>query len=238
MITDFHTHVLPCVDDGSKSVEQSIQMLQKQAEQGIKRVVATPHFYPLHDTPEQFLERRGESAKQLQEAMAQHAGLPTLLMGAEVYYYRGISDSEYLPQLCIENTNSVLIEMPFSDWTEQMYEDLEGIYEKQGLIPIIAHLDRYITPLQKGKVLNRLMQLPVLIQVNAESFQPYFMRRLMLRLIQDGMVHLIGSDCHNLDKRPPDLSKAVALIEKHLGKDSLSFIESCENRLFHTATTI
>ena len=63
MIIDFHTHVLPAMDDGSRSVEESLQMLRMEAEQGIFHVVATPHFYPQYDNPEQFLRKRTADRK-------------------------------------------------------------------------------------------------------------------------------------------------------------------------------
>ena len=66
---DFHSHILPSIDDGSRSVEESIGMLRAMAKQGITHVVATPHFYPQHDTPERFLKRRAEAEAALREAM-------------------------------------------------------------------------------------------------------------------------------------------------------------------------
>ena len=73
-IIDFHSHILPGIDDGSESVEQSIAMLRMEAEQGITHVVATPHFYPRHDTPQRFLQRRKDAdvAKPLRQRRAQH----------------------------------------------------------------------------------------------------------------------------------------------------------------------
>ena len=73
-IIDFHTHVLPGIDDGSCNVEESIALLRKEAEQGITHVIATPHFYPRYDTPEHFLERRAEAEAILREEMRQKIG--------------------------------------------------------------------------------------------------------------------------------------------------------------------
>ena len=96
---DFHSHILPGVDDGSRSVEESLEMLRAEARQGIGTVVATPHFYANHDTPERFLRRRAAAWEMLQTAMAQEAGLPEVIPGAEVYYFSGISDSDQLHRL-------------------------------------------------------------------------------------------------------------------------------------------
>ena len=69
MVVDFHSHLLPLVDDGSKSIDESIALLRMEAEQGIRRVIATPHFYPQHDSPERFLKRREMAERELREAM-------------------------------------------------------------------------------------------------------------------------------------------------------------------------
>ena len=76
---DFHSHVLPEMDDGSASVDMSIAMLQMQAEQGITHVIATPHFYPSRDDPERFLDRRNRAEEKLRREMAKHSDLPEIL---------------------------------------------------------------------------------------------------------------------------------------------------------------
>ena len=86
-VIDFHSHILPGVDDGSKNLEQSLAMLQMEAAQGIKRVVATPHFYAQHDKPEKFLRKREEAQRQLRQLISENPGLPELSIGAEVYYF-------------------------------------------------------------------------------------------------------------------------------------------------------
>ena len=91
MVSDLHSHVLPGIDDGSESVEESIAMLRMEAEQGVACVVATPHFYPRYDDPVSFLEKRARSEQLLRKEMEKHAGLPTLIVGAEVYFFRGMN---------------------------------------------------------------------------------------------------------------------------------------------------
>ena len=197
MITDFHSHVLPNVDDGSDGPETSVQMLKLCAEQGITRVIATPHFYPQSDNPQRFLERRAISEGILREEMAKHEGLPEVIVGAEVYYFRGIAESDILPGLTIGGKKCILIEMPNTKWTDYMYRDLADIWHKRGLIPVIAHLDRYLRPWSAKADIQRLEEMPVCIQLNAESFLDRFMAKRMLRLMRDGHVHLLGSDCHD-----------------------------------------
>ena len=221
---DFHSHILPGVDDGSKSVEESLEMLRAMAQQGITHVVATPHFYPQQDTPECFLKRRAEAEAALREAMAGEKDLPELSIGAEVYYFRGISDSEAIKAFAVDKKRCILIEMPGLPWTEIMYRELENLYVKRGLIPVIAHLDRYIGPFRTHGIPKRLAALPVLVQANADFFLDRSTSAMALRMLKKGRIQLLGSDCHNMKSRKPNLGEALALIQRKLGQDAIAAI--------------
>lgn len=232
MVTDFHSHVLPGIDDGSQSLEESMKLLHMEAEQGICRVVATPHFYGHRDTIEGFLRRREEAACQLKEALTSEPHLPQVLVGAEVYYFNGISETSVLKELVLEGTDCVLIEMPMQEWTESMYREIARIPERQGLQPIIAHIDRYIRPFRRNSHVEEMAQLPVWIQANGEFFLNKSTRNMALRMLKEGRIHLLGSDCHNLSSRKPNLDRAVDRILEKLGEDALAHIRSCEEDVF------
>lgn len=227
-VVDFHTHVLPKVDDGSASVKESLALLQMEAEQGVRRVVATPHFYAQVDSLKPFLERRAIAVSNLRKAMEAHPGLPQLSVGAEVYYFPGIGDTEILSEMAIDNGRFVLIEMPMTVWKENMYQELENIHNHLGLIPIIAHIDRYIGPMQTYGIPERLMELPVVVQANASFFQRLATKRMALRMLERGQIHLLGSDCHNLKDRKVNIRQTVDLIEKQLGHKAIERLNACE----------
>lgn len=226
MLVDFHSHLLPGVDDGSKSLEESIALLRMEAEQGVRHVVATPHFYPQHDTPERFLERRARAEQQLREEMEKHSGLPEVHLGAEVYFFNGISQADAIAALTIDNKRCILIEMPYASWTDAMYRELEQIYVKQGLIPIVAHLDRYIGRFRTFGIPQRLRALPVYVQANADVFLERRTAAMALRMLKDRTIHLLGSDCHNLTSRKPCLGQAAERIEKKLGREAMERFHS------------
>ena len=230
-VVDFHTHVLPRLDDGSRSVEESLAMLRMEAAQGIRRVVATPHFYAQVDAPKPFLERRAAAVSRLREAMEAFPELPRLSVGAEVHYFSGISDADILPELAIDGGRYVLIEMPMTVWTDRMYRELENIHDHFGLTPIVAHVDRYIGPMQTYGIPERLMELPVLVQANAAFFQRFSTKRMALRMLAEGQIHLLGSDCHDLKTRPVNLAQTVDLIEKKLGREAIARINACERMI-------
>jgi len=224
MIADLHSHILPQIDDGSASVEESIQMLRMQKAQGICTVVATPHFYGSQDRPERFLRRRAEAYGLLCQAMEKEPELPEIYLGAEVYYFQGMSDSEQLQDLTIGNSSYIMVEMPMTKWTDRMYKELQYIWEKQGLVPVIAHLDRYVSPLSDHGIPQRLEELPVLVQVNGSFFLKRATKRMALRMLKKDQIHLLGSDCHNLHTRQPNLGGAIDTIVHELGKTGLDSI--------------
>ena len=232
-IVDFHTHILPAVDDGSESIRESILMLKAEAKQGIAHVIATPHFYAHHDSPERFLRRREAAYMRLRDEMSRYSGLPEVSIGAEVYYFSGISHSEVLQELTIAGNQCILIEMPGPPWSEQMYRELEGIWVKQGLLPILAHIDRYISAFRTFHIPERICKLPVLVQANASFFLHRTTAPMALRMLKNDRIHLLGSDCHNLTDRAPNLGEALKIIEKRLGREAVSKIAAHQNKILN-----
>ena len=228
-VIDFHSHILPGVDDGSASVEMSLEMLKMAAEQGIHQMVATPHFYPQQDSPDRFLERREQAMARLQKAMGE--GLPQITLGAEVYFYRGMSQSDQLSRLTIEGKKCILVEMPAAPWTEEMYRELEAIRMQRGILPIVAHVDRYIGPFRTYGILRRLEELPVLVQANASFFLDKRTAGMALRLLKADRIHLLGSDCHNITTRKPNLGDALDCIRRKLGKPTLQRMETYQRNV-------
>ena len=219
-LMDFHSHVLPEIDDGSESVAMSLEMLKREWDQGIDCVVATPHFYANHDRPRRFLEKREASYEKLMEA-ADQKELPEILLGAEVHFFFGISEMDQLSELTIAGKQCILLEMPQSPWTDKMYREIGNIYFKQEIVPVIAHIDRYIHPFRTHGILERLEDLPVMIQANAGFFLRPSTKRMAMRMIQKNQIHLLGSDCHNTGTRPPRLGEAAEQIRNRLGDAAL-----------------
>ena len=226
IVIDFHSHILPGIDDGSQSLAQSMAMLQMEAAQGIRGILATPHFYPQYDSPEGFLAARTHAEERLREEMEKHTGLPELYVGAEVFYYPNMSASDILPAMAIAGKRGILIEMPRAPWTEAMYRELENIYVKCGLVPIVAHVDRYISRFHTFGIPQRLADLPVMVQANAAFFLNRTTSSMALRMLKQDRIHLLGSDCHNTDSRKPNMEGALDLIRKRLGEEALARVHS------------
>ncbi len=228
-LTDFHSHLLPGIDDGSRDLSESLAMLALEAEQGVRRVVATPHFYPRQDYPDQFLHRRSRAEAWLRQELKDRPELPEVLVGAEVAFFRGMSESEYLPLLTIRDTPCILVELEPGPWPQEVFRELEAIWRRRELLPVIAHIDRYLPPLGARRLMHRLEELPVLIQANGSFFRGS-RAGLAMELLRRDQIHLLGSDCHNLTTRRPDLGPAAASIEKKLGPAPLETIREHQKR--------
>ena len=213
---DWHSHVLPAMDDGSRNVDESIRMLEAMKEQGVDIVIATPHFYANENSVDEFLERRKQSFEQLREKMGDGADI--IRLGAEVRYYPGISRMDGLEKLVIENTNLLLLEMPFTIWTKFVLQELFELANLRGLKVIIAHIERYMM-FQDKYTVAKLCENGLLMQVNATFFQRFGSRTKAMRLLGEGFIHFVGSDCHNMTSRAPNVDSAYELIKRRFGED-------------------
>ena len=218
---DLHTHILPAMDDGSKDPEESLALVKTLAAQGVKEIYATPHFYAKRENPDSFLARREAAAAQLlgSEALGQ---LPVHIdLGAEVAYFSGISHCEDLQAMTLGETKLLLVEMPFSPWDHRILTDICSIPANLGLIPVLAHVDRYRKADQFPKHRRLLANNDVLFQCNADVFDTFGGRLWATRAFRDGDIHFLGSDCHNMGSRAPRLTPAIHCLTKRLGPDAL-----------------
>ena len=213
---DWHSHILPQMDDGSKSVEETLQLLNMMSSQGVDTVIATSHFYANDESLESFLERRQESYEKLLSVLPENA--PKIRLGAEVSYYSGISRLEGLNKLCIEGTQLLLLEMPFEKWTDHTLSEVRELAMRGRLTVILAHIERYLD-MQGEKIFEELQKYGVIMQVNSSFFNRVQTKRKALKLLANGRIHLIGSDTHNVALRPPTLDTADNIIEKKFGKE-------------------
>lgn len=214
---DVHTHILPQMDDGSKSAEQSVQMLNAMQAQGVRLLAATPHFDMRKENIDKFLARRSKAFERLNAARTEDD--PKIIPGAEVLYCGvSLSRMEKVEKLCIGDGNYMLVETLTMQWDDFFEDCLYQLLAEQNITPIVAHIDRYLPYRKNRAILHRLKNRGVLMQVNAGFFLRRLSRGRALRLLKNGMIHVIGSDCHDMVRRPPNLGAAGAVIEKHLGK--------------------
>ena len=209
--TDFHSHCLPDLDDGAADVKTAVEMLRASEEQGVTRVVATPHFYIGEHSAVAFFRERQRAYEQIKPYLTDE--MPEVLLGAEVLIREGISRYD-VSGFCLQGTNILLVELPFMAPPYWVMEELEGLAHGQGLTLMLAHLDRYLSWYSRDQ-LEALLDLPgVIVQVNADSVADkqgfrYVSKHLPLA---DRMV--LGSDMHNLNHRAPRIGQAVKAMSK------------------------
>lgn len=229
---DFHTHILPGVDDGSRSVEQSIKMIQALASDGVGCIVLSPHFYPQRDNPERFVERRESAYVALYEAVASTPEIShvRLVPGAEIEYFDGLACMADYPELKLGQSSCLLIEMPPDIWSSHMVDDLLELNSRPGCRVVIAHVERYLFE-QKRHVIYELLESGIMMQSNAEFFINRRTAGKALKLFDKGFIHLIGSDSHNLTDRAPNIGAACDIIKRRFGDDALNVMMNRANRL-------
>ena len=218
-MVNLHTHILPEIDDGSDGVDTSLAMLRREAEQGVTAVCATSHYYAKHSSIPAFCERRAEALERLSAVLTED--LPWVLPAAEVAYFPHMEEQDLTP-LCIQGTRTLMLEMPFADWTDLQVEAVEALALDCGYQVVLVHPERFCFSGSNRSQLRRLAQLPIGLQVNAGSLIRWQTRRLALDLLQLAQMPLLGSDCHNLTSRPPNLKGGRAVIRRKLGEDFLN----------------
>ncbi|MBE5773214.1 MAG: hypothetical protein E7337_04695 [Clostridiales bacterium] len=210
-IMDVHTHILPGMDDGSASLKESVEMIRASVGQGIGSIVMTPHFYPRRESPERFLERREKSVRALIGAVKDLDGMPEMYFGAEVEYFEGMARSPDMEDLLIGRSRVLLVEMPFCRWSDRMVSELMFLREARSITPLLAHVERYLS-YQPPDMIEDLVGRGVLIQSNASFFMGTLRSRQAMRMLRNRQIHLLGSDCHNMHSRPPNLGAAIERI--------------------------
>ena len=194
-------------------------MLYMLHAQGVTRVAATPHFYASKDNPSEFFERRATAMQSLVEVCPE--AKDSVILGAEVEYYYGVSRMKELFDMRLQGTNILLLEMPVSPWSDYIVKELIELSTYGNIRLVLAHVERYMS-LQSKKVWRSLLDADILMQANASFFLAPSTARKAIKLLKRGEISLIGSDCHGSDYRAPHLDEAYALIEKKLGDEALN----------------
>jgi len=189
---DFHAHILPGADHGSKNIETSLKQVSLAKRAGISTIVATPHFYMNSDSVEKFVERRDKAYNELTSALKESNIEMNIIKASEVTLEVDLFKIKDFAPLCIDNTNYMLLEMPMDlNWTPWHYSAVDELVAI-GIEPIIAHINRYPT-----FYLNKLLEKDVLFQVNVEALRHFSSRLKVFKKFNSGHVNLIGSDVHS-----------------------------------------
>jgi protein-tyrosine phosphatase len=219
MMTDIHSHVLSEIDDGARSLEESVQMCRLSARDGVGLIVATPHAYDnVHKTHDPTLLKQKVS-----ELNGCLGGSPRVVLGCELRF-----NHDLVNQVCrsrsaptIADGPYVLIEFPHSvvpPYSERPLFDLLN----NNIRPIIAHPERNLMLIDEPERFYALVEIGVLGQADTGSFTGQFgkkVQRAARVMLEHGLLHIVASDCHNTRNRLPGMSKALSEIADLVGQD-------------------
>jgi len=227
LTVDFHSHILPGIDDGPKDVETSLAMLKSMKSQGVEVVAATPHFYPHLQPPEDFLVKRQDSLNRLAPYLSDD--LPAIILGTEVHIERGVHNLD-LSGLTLGSTGLILVELPYL-YQSWVLDEVYNLSIDFGLTPVFAHLDRYLDLYSREAIQEILDFDDKIIQINHEALFHRPIRKRVLNWILGGIPVIFGSDSHNIDTRPPQNKKAASVVRSKLGEKWLNGYEKYSEEL-------
>ncbi len=210
---DLHAHFLPGIDDGSKTVDESIAMLDDAYKQGVTVCAGTSHIV-LHGEGciESFLKKRNNAIADLEKSL-EYSGcvVPKLIYGAEIFLDNDISKYNGIEKLCLNGTTLLLVELPTKAYTPEYAEWLYSLTLK-GIVPIIAHIERYS---YINELLNELDMVNVVYQTNAKSVMKNSWSKFVFELYYSGKAIVVSSDMHNMGLRKSYMNKAYDKVCKH-----------------------
>ena len=216
---------MPGVDHGSSGIETTEKQIEIIKKSGVDSVVATPHFYPHMHNIESFLDLRRHALESMLPHLEKHQ--LSLYLGAEVLLCEGMERMDGLSELCIEGTDVLLIEMPFSRWSDRLLTSLNRISEL-GFNIILAHTDRY----PDEYIAKAFDFCEVKLQLNADAFCGIWNRRKHLPTLKNNLVYALGSDFHGT-KGYERFTKAI----KFLGSEKTEKIMKNTELLLKCART-
>lgn len=202
MLTEHHCHILPQIDDGSNSVEMSLEMIKMMRSQGVERIIATPHFYAHRERNDikAYLAKRQTAYDKIVQADNSNSDI---MLGAEVAIEHGLHNVPDIDKLRLADTNYILLELPYAGFQHWYLDEITDISYEYGFTPIIAHIHRYLDYYSKSEY-EEVLKLDAIFQINNEAFGNFKERRFVKNLIKEGYPYLFGSDAHNLTDRKPN----------------------------------
>jgi protein-tyrosine phosphatase len=206
-VIDLHCHILHDIDDGPADLAESVELCRIAQSNNIERIVATPHF-AMAESIDGFIETRAARLAELKTALAQNAVKVELFAGAEVFVTEALLSAGCLNLLTINGSRYILIEFPYTGLRLPELNHYMAIIQSCGLIPIIAHPERYAFFQHDDEMLNTLLAGSALLQVNAGSLcRPGYkaVSSLANEIVRCKAASFLATDAHSVSSRPNHL---------------------------------
>lgn len=215
-MVDVHSHIIWDIDDGAKSKDMTMNMLEIAIENGTRKIIATPHFYT--GVWEHSHNEVDNKVKEIKKIIEENSMNIDIYSGQEVYYSEKIVNYYNRGLIrTINNSRYMLIELPINMF--DVLKVIDNLYEIQlkGIVPIIAHPERYNVFINKPKIINKFIESGFLFQLNSGSLEGLFgknVKKTANIFLENKIYSLIGSDAHRDKKRDTNLSRGISIIEK------------------------
>lgn len=231
-MVDLHCHILPFIDDGAKTKDVSVTLLELEKNQGVDSVVFTPHFKIDKISPEEFLKARNKSFDELKSVADYNKSQLNIKLGAEVLFSVSLLNIDLKP-FCYQDTDYILLELPVKTKPYGLFEVLNAIIN-DGYIPIIAHIERYPYFAEDPTLLYELVMMGCLTHINAETIiQKSNLHKMVMKYFKWQLIHFICSDCHSINRRPPNLKEAYQILQNSVGKQYTDWLMKNSENVFY-----
>lgn len=222
---DIHCHIIPEVDDGAASLSESIQMLKMEYKEGVRTIIATPHFrLGMFETgPEKVIEKFELLKK---EAENEQCGID-LYLGCE--FHANMDMIKYLRDgraRTMAGSRYVLTEFSGKDDKRYIRDRLYSLIS-HGCRPVIAHIERYPCLRKDIAFIEELVNIGAYVQVNAGSITGdlgFGVKHFCKKLLREQLVHFVGTDAHDVKYRTPKINAAYSYIAKTMGDEYADII--------------
>lgn len=226
-MTDIHSHILHKTDDGPAELSDSINLIKKLAATGVKRVAATSHYYSALMSWDEYEKNRNKRIAEIEEQLKNESIPVEIIPGAEVLIDRLILNQKDMRSLGYNGGKYILLEIPHTDSDYGEYVGLiEKIMSYYNVIPVVAHVERYPYFSRCVNNVKYLKDMGCMVQLDAQCFFDSFrLKHFGYTLLRKGLVDLVGSDCHDLTLRCPNLHSAYEVIGKKMGNGVVDFLK-------------
>lgn len=234
---DMHSHILPGFDDGAKTIDIALSMLNCLKKQGVANVCLTPHFYTNEMSAEDFISSRAESFENFRPYLPDNMNI---VLGTEVYVTRYLFSNDDLSGLTYGKSNYILTEFAYnSSFSKKTMEYINNLIDIHGLIPVLPHIERYHTLINDPALIRELKNMGVIMQTNISNYvkkAPIFKRHKMIKLIGAGLVDILGTDAHSFEHNNPELYiQAIKCISEKCGQRRVKIMMNKSEKIFNAA---
>lgn len=231
---DFHTHILSDIDDGAEDLNTSVAMIEKLMEQGVNKIVLTPHFYTDSVPVSEFVKNRDAAYKKL-KSKTENLNVD-LILASETYLTDYLFNNDDISDICIGSSRYLLTELPIDyRFSSRNLGNLNRIISDYNVVPILAHVDRYSRLIRDYGLMQEITDMGLLMQLNLYALDSsYFMRRKLLRYMEKGYISCFGTDCHDLLSFPPEYKRYIDIIRKYMSEDYIDRISDVSEKILNS----